>query len=165
MDSEQPVNADNSKAKIITTIAVLLVIVLIVAGVAALKPKVKDEATTTPTNSSPSQTTTPTTQPAATSSYKDGEYSATGSYISPGGRERITVKVTLKNGAVTETSAESIASNSTAKGYQSDFIESYESQVVGKKIDDVSLSRVSGSSLTSRGFNEAIEQIKDRAKG
>jgi hypothetical protein len=36
--------------------------------------------------------------------------------------------------------------------------------VVGKSVDEVSLSRVAGSSLTSLGFNNALTQIKEDAK-
>ena len=36
--------------------------------------------------------------------------------------------------------------------------------VVGKKITDVKLDKVSGSSLTPKGFNDALEQIKTLAK-
>ncbi|WP_447589312.1 hypothetical protein [Microbacterium lacticum] len=37
-------------------------------------------------------------------------------------------------------------------------------EVVGKDIDDVSVSRVAGSSLTSGGFNDALETIKADAR-
>ncbi len=35
--------------------------------------------------------------------------------------------------------------------------------VVGKNINDIDVDKVSGSSLTSGGFNEAIEKIKQEA--
>lgn len=38
------------------------------------------------------------------------------------------------------------------------------SLTVGKDIDDVKLSRVSGSSLTSTGFNSALDTIKTEAR-
>ena len=37
--------------------------------------------------------------------------------------------------------------------------------VVGQDIDEISVSRVAGSSLTSGGFNRAIEEIKAEAAG
>jgi hypothetical protein len=37
--------------------------------------------------------------------------------------------------------------------------------VVGKNIDEVNLGKVSGSSLTPIGFNNAIEDIRSQAKG
>jgi hypothetical protein len=36
-------------------------------------------------------------------------------------------------------------------------------EVVGKSLDDIKVSKVAGSSLTSGGFNKAIEQIKTDA--
>jgi hypothetical protein len=43
------------------------------------------------------------------------------------------------------------------------FIGGIADEVVGKDIDEISVSRVAGSSLTSGGFNDAIEQIKAEA--
>jgi uncharacterized protein with FMN-binding domain len=149
-----------------TTLAVLVVIVLIVVGVIALtrkKPAADNATSSTPETtqtSEPSNTNTQTTAGA----YKDGSYSATGKYTSPGGRESITVKVTLQDGKVTDTSAESGATNRDAQEFQSEFIGAYKQFVVGKNIDDIKLSRVSGSSLTSGGFNAALDQIKSQAK-
>ena len=44
--------------------------------------------------------------------------------------------------------------------YQGEFIGGIADVVVGEDIDEISVSRVAGSSLTSGGFNEAIEAIK-----
>ncbi len=38
----------------------------------------------------------------------------------------------------------------------------YETQVVGKKLEDISLTRGGGASLTSKAFNEAIANIIDQ---
>lgn len=99
----------------------------------------------------------------AASTYADGTYTATGSYSTPGGNESITVTVTLAGDTISSVSAEGSASRGDSSQYQSKFLSGYKSQVVGKDIDSVSLSRVSGSSLTSSGFNAAIEKIKDEA--
>jgi hypothetical protein len=40
----------------------------------------------------------------------------------------------------------------------------YKQYVVGKKIDEVQLTKVSGSSLTPQGFNDALAKIKAEAK-
>ena len=47
--------------------------------------------------------------------------------------------------------------------YQSAFIGGIADQVVGKDIDEVSVSRVAGSSLTSGGFMKALAEIKAEA--
>lgn len=157
---------DSKKKQIIAIVLVLIVVILVFGGLALTQKD--DRATnnsepTTPTTTEVS-TDTNSSSETNTAGYKDGTYSATGSYTSPGGREKITISVTLKNGKVAETSATQGATDDEAEEYQGKFIAGYKSQVVGKDVDSVSLSRVSGSSLTSQGFNSAIEQIKTQAK-
>lgn len=50
-----------------------------------------------------------------------------------------------------------------SKQYQGQFIEGIADEVDGKAIDDLNVSRVAGSSLTSGGFNQAVEAIKEQA--
>jgi uncharacterized protein with FMN-binding domain len=53
--------------------------------------------------STPVETTpTPTDAPVAASGYKDGTFSAEGSYRAPSGMETINVSLTLKQGVITE---------------------------------------------------------------
>ena len=52
---------------------------------------------------------------------------------------------------------------SESEEYQGRFIGGIADVVVGQDIDDIQVSRVAGSSLTSGGFNEAIEAIKSEA--
>ena len=101
--------------------------------------------------------------PAGSSSYKDGTYSETAGYTSPGGPQTVTVKLTLAANKVTEVTVIGHASDPTAKSYQADFIGGISAEVVGKDIDSLNVSRVAGSSLTSGGFNAAIKAIKTDA--
>ena len=98
------------------------------------------------------------------SDYADGTYTATGSYSIPDGGETVTVTVTLVDEVITTVSTTGSASGGTSSQFQSRFLSSYSSQVVGKSIDELSLSRVAGSSLTSEGFNAAIEEIRTDAQ-
>lgn len=99
------------------------------------------------------------------SQYKDGTYSATGTYLSPGGRESIQLTVTIKDGVIASTAIKNNATDLEAKEHQELFSGHYKELIVGKKISEVeSLSRVAGSSLTSNGFNNALSQIKDDAR-
>ena len=43
------------------------------------------------------------------------------------------------------------------------FVSNFAALIVGKDIDEVSLDKVAGSSLTSSGFNAAVETIKSDA--
>jgi hypothetical protein len=55
------------------------------------------------------------------------------------------------------------ATDPTAQQHQGEFIGGIAGVVVGKAIDEIKVSKVSGSSLTSGGFNKAIEEIKAEA--
>ena len=152
-------------------ITALIVIVLVgIAATAIIVIRSNAETgtgTTTDTTTTQQTTNTETsTEDSATdtSTYKDGTYSATGSYSSPGGRESIDLTVTIKDGVIVSTSLKANATNGDAKDYQADFGSAYTDLVVGKNVDRVSLSRVAGSSLTSNGFNAALDQIKTDAK-
>lgn len=99
-----------------------------------------------------------------TSEYKDGTYTANGHYFSPDGKEGLTVSITLDQGMVTDAQVKQGANDPTAVSYQELFISGYKSKVVGKKLNSIHLTNVSGSSLTSQGFNSAVSKIKQEAK-
>ena len=96
--------------------------------------------------------------------YTDGTYTEDGSYLSPAGQQSVTVKVTLASDKVTAITVTPHATDATAKEYQGMFVQGVAAAVVGKDIDELDVSRVAGSSLTSGGFNQAIESIKSDAK-
>ena len=110
-----------------------------------------------------SSTAEPTTTAAAASTYADGTYTATGSYSSPGGTETISISLTLSDDVITAATAEGEATGGPFSQYQGEFEENFAALIVGKDIDDVSLDKVAGSSLTSGGFNAAVETIKSDA--
>lgn len=162
--NEGSMQTDKSK-KLVAFLAVMIVVVAIV-GTIALSKKQQDKVSTV-TSADSSSNNVDTTAPAVTTgaaSYRDGTYTAEGSYNTPGGDESITITVTLQNGLVTSTSATSTPMDSDAQEYQDAFKSAYKGQVVGKKVDNLRLSRVAGSSLTSIGFNNALDQIKNQAQ-
>jgi uncharacterized protein with FMN-binding domain len=101
-----------------------------------------------------------------TGPYDDGSYDATADYQSPNGTETIKVSVTLESDVITEVEVEgkSVDPSPEVERYQGEFEDGIAAEVVGKSIDELSVDRVGGSSLTSGGFNEAIERIKVKAK-
>ncbi|MGV8885945.1 MAG: FMN-binding protein [Microbacteriaceae bacterium] len=109
--------------------------------------------------------TSPGTGTSSDAPYADGEYSAKGTYQSPHGTEAVDVTLTLKGDIVTALTVVGEGDNPDSKRYQGEFIGGVKSEVVGKNIDELSVDRVAGSSLTSGGFNDAIEQIKADALG
>jgi uncharacterized protein with FMN-binding domain len=99
----------------------------------------------------------------ASGGLKDGSYTARGDYTSPGGASAVDVAVTLKSGTVTALKVTPKAENPTAKGYEAQFASGVGTKVIGKKLTDLNVTKVSGSSLTSQGFDRAIAAIEKHA--
>lgn len=99
----------------------------------------------------------------ASGTYTDGTYTADGSYQTPETVEEITVTLTLADGVVTEVEVTGDPKAPETERYQGEFIDGISDEVVGKPIDELNVSRVAGSSLTSGGFNDAVESIKEQA--
>jgi len=99
----------------------------------------------------------------ATAPYADGEYTAEGAYQTPETVETISVTLTLKDDVVTdvEVTGDPLAPETTR--YQGQFIAGIADVVVGKRLDELQVDRVAGSSLTSGGFDQAVEAIKTQA--
>ncbi len=150
---------------------IVIVLIAAAAGTVYIVGRGGVESETVPTESS--QTVSPATNESASiknggandssSEYTDGEYTAAGRYSTPGGTESVKVTLTLTRGSITKIETTGSATRGDSARYQAAFLSGYESLVVGKSIDEVSLSRVAGSSLTSGGFNRAIEAIQDEA--
>ena len=97
--------------------------------------------------------------------YADGTYTESGDYTAPSGPESVEVTVTLADNVITDVEVVGSATDPQAKLHQSQFIDGIPGLVVGKNIDEISVDKVGGSSLTSGGFNDAIAAIKaDAAK-
>jgi uncharacterized protein with FMN-binding domain len=96
--------------------------------------------------------------------YRDGTYSADGTYRSPQGQETVGVQLTLASGTVTAVKITEHPSNPNTRKFQGEFSGGIAAQVVGRNIDELNIEKVAGSSLTSGGFNEAVEKIKAEAK-
>jgi uncharacterized protein with FMN-binding domain len=96
--------------------------------------------------------------------YQDGTYSADGTYVSPNGTETVGVELTLASGKVTAVNITQHPSNPNTRKFQGEFAGGIAAQIVGKNIDELNVSKVAGSSLTSGGFNQAVEKIKAEAQ-
>jgi len=147
-------------SSIVKAITALLVVGLGGLGLWKLSSPDKDEVTP----AQPNDTST-TTTPITSGTYKDGTYSAVGNYNSPEGPEQISVSVTLKNGVITDSTFMGQSSEGTSRRYMDKFKVGFTTLVVGKSIDQVSLTVVNGSSLTPIGFMNALAKIKAQAKG
>ena len=92
--------------------------------------------------------------------YTDGTYTAEGSYQAPSGTESVDVTITLKGDVISSVEVVRNATDPQAKQHQGEFIAGISDVVVGKDIDTIKVDKVGGSSLTSGGFNKAVEEIK-----
>lgn len=144
---------------LIISVGIVVIIALVVIGIFVYQGN---------SSKSASQDTTQTVVDQAAqegaSQYKDGTYDVVGEYISPGGQTEVGVKLRLRNGIIEDSEVVGLADAPTSKKMQADFIAHYKPMVVGKSIDEVVLTKVSGSSLTPKGFNDAVEKIKAQAK-
>lgn len=115
-------------------------------------------------SAAPASTSAESSAAAAATEYKDGTYTATGSYQSPGGEESVEITLTIAGDTITDATGKSNATRPQSVEYQGQFLSNFAGQIVGKNVDQVSLSKVAGSSLTSGGFNQALQTIKTDAK-
>ncbi len=167
MENETPqaqTPKSNSRMMPVMIVAAIIVIVAVaaIAFTMSKKPEGDMDQTTVPTQPIDAMEAQPTA--AMMASYKDGEYEAEGMYTSPGGAESIDVTLTLKDGVVEEAEVISNATRPISKQMQASFIGGYKELVVGKKLDEINLTKVSASSLTPKGFNDAVEKIKAQAQ-
>jgi len=144
----------------------LIVLAVIALAVFTLgsKPAQKTE-TPTPTAA---EVQVDTTQPSGAvmekGEYTDGTYEAIGNYTSPAQKEEVAISLTLKDGLVTDATFDGKAVNEISIKMQGKFSEGFSEEVVGKSLDEIALTVVHGSSLTPKGFMEAVEKIKVEAK-
>jgi hypothetical protein len=110
------------------------------------------------TETEPSREATEETPVASTG----GTFTASASYLTPA-RTSHDIDVTLTvdaTGIITAAEVVYDKGEGFSNGHQERFDGAYRAAVIGQSIDTVSLSRVGGASLTSKGFNDAIAQIR-----
>ena len=164
----------NSKKPLLTAAAGLALLGTAGCGSAGTaQDTAPDEATGASTPAASSGTASSGTAPSGTASsaaaaiggeYQDGEYTAKGSYIPPSNtKEEVTVSLTLSDGVVTDLEVSTSGNHPTSKRYQAEFTDGVQQEVVGKPLDEVKVDKIASSSLTSSGFNKALDEIKSEA--
>ena len=99
--------------------------------------------------------------PASDTSYRDGEYSATGWYGSLPSHHDVTLSI--EDNVVTAVEITTPAEDPTSLGYQERFAAALPDAVIGRSVSDLALDRLAGSSGCSEGFMDALTQIKQQA--
>lgn len=101
----------------------------------------------------------------AESSYQAGTYEADGDYQTPETMTHITVSMTIDDaGTVEAVEVTPGAEIGNSLIFQTKFADGIADVVVGKNLDDLEVTKVAGSSLSSGGFNVAIAMIKAQAQ-
>lgn len=152
-----------SNSNMIKIIGVIFVV--IVVGIVAWQVVGNSQmnSQTAPINTNEFSVISPADE-SVTGAYKDGTYTATGNYQSPAQREEIEITLTVTDGVVTDAEFVSKATHPTSKLMQGKFAGGFEEAVVGKNIDGLKLTVVNGSSLTPKGFMDALSKIKTQAQ-
>ncbi len=131
------------------------------------------QATTTPVPSTPTptlkQVATPAPMPASAvpvTVYKNGVYEVTTTYIAPGrSSHNVSARFIIENDIVTLADIDFSGENvKTSTEWQAKFTAKYQAEVIGKKVDAISLSRIGGASLTTNAYNKALAEVKSSAR-
>ncbi len=120
--------------------------------------------TPAPSTPPPEPPTPATMPPDGKSSYRDGTYTAKGDYTYHSGSEEVTVTLTLKNGVVVDSQFVGTPKVAISGNFMKMFADNYKPLVIGKNLDELNLGKVSGSSRTPMGFNDAVAKIKAQAR-
>jgi uncharacterized protein with FMN-binding domain len=136
-------------------------IIAICVAVATAACATTDADVTTTSSASNTSVAAPGSPSSRRSKYAEGTYNATGQYGSL--PSSIGVSVTLVGDVITAVTVTPHATDPTSLDYQTRFAQAIPALVVGRNIDEVSLSKVAGSSGTPDGFNAAIQRIKAEA--
>lgn len=112
--------------------------------------------------STPTTPTPPTPSPTPVAEVNtEMTYKARGEYLTPARTNHIIdVTLTLQDGVVTDADVIYDEGAGFSNPHQQRFDGAYKAQVVGKRLDEINLSRVGGASVTSRSFNEVIADIE-----
>ena len=128
-------------------------------------PPVPDDTTTseatTPEASAANEPSVETIMEEVAATGVSGTYVAEASYLTPRRTNHdIEVSLTLEDNVVTAAEVLYDGESNASTPNHSSFDAAYESEVIGKSLDEISLSRVGGASLTSNAFNEAVAEIR-----
>lgn len=89
----------------------------------------------------------------------DGTHTTSITYFTPKRDEYLLdISITTENGVITDSNIE-YSQGAEADPNAQKFEAAYHAEIIGKKLDELDLSRVGGASLTTAAFNEAINKL------
>ncbi|MFK4789246.1 FMN-binding protein [Microbacterium sp. ZW T5_56] len=143
--------------------------IALLAGCSAGAAEAETAITSDTSSSTTSEPTTATTADSAgggaSGAFVAGTYEGDGSYSNPRGNiEKVHVSMTIAaDGTIESVDVTGTTDGAESAQYQGLFISGISDEVVGKKIDELNVTVVSGSSLTSGGFMQAVDAIEAEA--
>lgn len=161
---EEETQNSGGKNKMVMPTVIIALVVFAAIGFYLYSNISASDTAPSPTGSVMEQAPSPSGAMEADTAYKDGTYSVVGNYVSPGGPRELNVTITLSDGVITTAETEGTATDATSQRFQGEFVDNFQPQVVGKNIDEVNLTKVAGSSLSPKGFNDALEKVKAEAQ-
>lgn len=115
-------------------------------------------------SSSPQATNIADATPNASNTYRNGTYSASGTYDNPEGQASIDVQLAVSNDTITKVTVTPKGQDRQTLRYEQEFAQGISSIVVGKPLlSTFEVSRVNGASLTGDGFIKAVTSIRSQA--
>ncbi len=121
-----------------------------------------DTPTTIPSTSQPSSENSQT-ETNANTTYSDGNYQSDASYRAPHGSNSINIDITIKNDQIVALQTDNNYTDHESEHYIERFEAAIEDEVLNIDIEDISLSRVGGASLTTSAFKQALSTALDEA--
>ena len=98
-------------------------------------------------------------------SFKNGTYTIEDAYfVMVGLSEPMRTTITLDDGIITKAEVVFDTQDIHSEYHQRDFVAAYKSQVIGADMSDVPFSRIGGASLTTGGFNDALQKVMSQAQ-
>ncbi|MGF6822602.1 uncharacterized protein with FMN-binding domain [Microbacterium sp. ZKA21] len=116
-------------------------------------------ADTDPEEAAASRDPVPT---ASDTDYADGTYEATGWYGSLPSHQDVTL--TIEGDVVTDVTVTTPAEDPTSLGHQERFADAIGEEIIGRDLDDIAIDRLAGASGCSKGFMNALAEIKAGAQ-
>ncbi len=120
------------------------------------QPNTNEEATATPAS---------TIEAEQNSTFNDGTFTATATYLTPRRTPHdVSVTLTITNDVITDVDVLYDGDKNFANQQQGWFENEIGGIATGVRLDELSVSRVGGASLTTRAFNEAVAEIRTSAQ-
>ncbi len=135
-----------------------LALVVVLAGLGYTVMMKTDSGAVVPVSAAP----TPAGEAATPLEVATRSASIVTTYIDPAGEAKVGFVITVdENGVITDASAEVLGTNDITKVRQTAFAADFAEAVKGKKIAELTaIDRVGGSSLTTKAFNDSLDELR-----